>query len=173
MTRRTVMLAAVLLALLMMASIWAYGQMAEACDAALRAERDLAACRRLAREIERHRKKPTVISGEERLSGEMTRLIERAAIVANLPTNKIINITPQPARRLGETVYKEKSTLILLRDVPLKQVVTLVYHILQKGNGLRDRFIHLRAPSRQDTGNLWTADLEVGYLIYDPPRLRP
>jgi hypothetical protein len=83
-----------------------------------------------------------------------------------------VRITPQPPRRVEETVYKEKPTHVMLKDVSLQQVGQMVAALLNSDAGLAAKSIRLGAPRSDDTSALWSAELVVTYLIYDPPVTR-
>jgi predicted Zn-dependent peptidase len=162
-------LLSVLLALLVLAAAWSYGMLARSRAAATGARADLEECRRLAAEIEGAAKRPALAAEHERVVTEVTGLVEEAAKFAQIPPEKIERITPEAARRVGDSVYTEKPTQVVLQDVTLKQVVELLHRLAASGRGLTPKSLRIVAPRGEDAGDLWTAELVVTYLIYDPP----
>lgn len=165
-----IVLMAVLLGLLCIIMLWCYGYMADQRTAAMQARTDFEQCQRCAIKIKALKQRPKIASEHERLHAETTSLIEQAAKTAGVPASSLIRITPEPARRLGDTVYREKPTQILLKKVTLKQIVTLVHAIVNAKQKLHANFIRITAPRAEDTNDLWTAELVVTYLIYEPAK---
>ena len=152
-------------------AFWAHGTMAAGRDAARRAAEDSAECRRMADRIESLRQRPSLAQQHERASAETTGLIEASAKAAGITTAKLVRISPESPQRLGDTVYMAKPTRVLLKSVTLQQVVSLVHRIVTDPNGLHARSMRITAPSADDTGELWTAELVFTYLIYEPPKI--
>jgi len=148
---------------------WCYGDMARARGAAKRAAADLVECGRMAAAIENRSRQPAKASEHEQLAAETTGLIETAAKDADIELHSLIRISPEPPRRLGDTVYKEKPTQVFLKDITLKQLVGLVHNLLTSKNNLEVKALRLAAPRPDDTADNWTAELVLTYLIYDPP----
>ena len=170
MTRRTIALIAVLGMLLPACmALWSYGQMAQSRSGAVEARADLADCLQMGAEIERCRRRPTLASDHERLADETTGLIELAAKSAGVSSGSLVRIIPQQPRRIADTIYKEKPTLVLLKSVSLRQVTALVHQLVSDENGLRAKSIRINAPRPEDTGDRWTAEIVLTYMIYDPP----
>ena len=168
MTNRTIILFSILAALLGLTTVWSYGHMASQKAAARRIQADLAQLRRKADRIKQLRETPIQATEYEQRTSETTGLIEKAARVAKIHPEGLSRITPEPLRRIGDTVYKEKPTEIQLRKVTLKQFTTLTHALLGVDAGLRAKSIRLSAPRLEKSDNLWTAELVVTYLIYAP-----
>jgi len=149
---------------------WCYGAMARARTTAQHAAADLVECRRMAAAIENRSRQPAKASEHEQLATETTGLIEAATRDADIEPRSLIRISPEPPRRLGDTVYKEKPTQVFLKDITLKQLVGLVHNLLASKNNLEVKALRLAAPRPDDTTDNWTAELVLTYLIYDPPR---
>ena len=171
MKKRTGILIVIMTVLLLVTMLWAYGRMCDSRAVTLAAQTDLGECRNVAAKIQRYRHQPTVALQHERLSAEITGMVEAAANSAGIAADKLIRITPEPPRRLEDTVYKEKPTNVLLKDVALKQLVVLLHDLLSAEKGLNDDWLRITASRRDDTGDLWSAEFVVTHLIYDPPRL--
>jgi hypothetical protein len=106
------------------------------------------------------------------MAAEITQMIDAASQKAKIAPAKLVRITPNPPRRVGESVYKEKPTQILLKEVTLSQVVEMLYDLSQGENPLIPKSIRLTTPRNQDTGNLWDGEIVLTYLIYDPPETK-
>jgi len=168
-----------LLAALLLAAGWGVWH-ARGKAAALRsAQAQLVEISALADEIEALRQKPARIDAEEMPVQDLTRLIERAAAAAGIEPQQLVRIWPEPARRIAETDYKEKTTSLLLRDASLEQTLRLVHALTQgpvasvggasKGASLGVPSIRLTAPRRDTTDNRWHVELTINYLLYAPP----
>ncbi len=172
MSRRRTILLAIVLGLLAGATFLLYTEMERARRLCRAAAEDLRTSTKLAAQIETIRTRPTMADEHERLSSETTGLIESAARQAEITGRSLVRITPQPPRRVEETVYKEKPTHVMLKDVSLQQVGRMVAALLNADANLSARSIRLGAPRSDDTSGLWSAELVVTYLIYDPPVTR-
>ncbi len=158
-----------LTAALLAAVAWSYGHLAEQRRAADLARLDSLEVDRMAAQIRAVRDRPTMADEDERLAEETIGLIEAAARAAAVAPGRLVRITPEPPQRLGDSVYKEKPTAVLLKGVSLRQVVGLVHTLIGGDRGLSAKSIRLSAPRHDDEGELWTAEIVVTYLIYDPP----
>ncbi len=171
MSRRTAVLLSVLAALLALATLLSYRVMIRHRAAAMTASNDLAECYKMAPEIESYRKRPAMAADQERIANETTGLIEQAARSSGISTRGLVRITPAPAHRLADTVYKEKPTQILLKGVTLRQLVSTLHRLASSKQSLYPKSLRITAPRVDDIGRLWTAEIVVTYLIYEP--LRP
>ena len=169
MTRSRFLIAAAVVLLTACALVWSHGRMAAARGRTLRAGDDLRQCTRMAGQIALLSKRPTLATDHERLAAETTTIIETSAKASGIPPERLIRISPEPPQRLDDSVYKEKPTLIMLRNVTLKQLVDLAHRLVSGDQGLRVKSIRLSAPRADDTGKLWSAELVITYLISDPP----
>ena len=172
MRRRRTILLAVLVFLLAAAALWSCGYVADRRRSALTAAESLQECRNLAGTIERIRRRPRKADDAERLSTETTGRIEKAARSAGIAGDRLLRITPEPPQRLGDTVYKEKPTQVLLKNVTLKQLTWFVHALTSGADPLHARSIRLAAPRREDTSQSWSAEIALTYLIYDPPHMK-
>ncbi|NQU74909.1 MAG: hypothetical protein HQ546_01175 [Planctomycetes bacterium] len=168
MNRRKAILLALMGSVLATVVLWRGSTYVESRTAALAAEKDLAACQELAAKIERFNQHPPVATEQEQLADQTNALIESAAKSVGIDAKSLIRITPEPPRRLDDTAYKEKPTHVLLRKVTLEQLVGFIHKMLGVQQGFNAKSIRLSAPEPQDTGPLWTAEITLTYLIYDP-----
>ena len=170
MRRQTALLTGVLVALLCGTLVWSVGYLSEQRKAANDAHRDLAEIEAMAGQIEAFRKLPAMAAEHERVSDDVTGLIERIATHAGVPPGCLVRITPEPPARLGDTVYKEKPTQVFLKNVTPEQIVRFAHGLVCSGQRLHARSIRLSSPGRDSSGDLWHAELVFTYLIYDPPK---
>ncbi len=168
MNRRMAMWVVVLAGLLALTAGWSYRRLVSAREALAQANGDLAECRRLAGQIQLCRDRPNVAAEFERVASETAGPIERAARAAGVSPDRLLRISPEPAQRVGDSVYKEKPTRVSLKDVTLKQLVTLVHGLTSADAGLRVKSILLHAPNQEDPSDSWTAEVVLAYLIYEP-----
>jgi hypothetical protein len=170
MTRRHVQLFCILAALLAGSALWTYQVMAGARDMAVQNQSELADCYKMAAQIDgyNHSKQPALAADGELKSSETTALIEQSAKSAGIPQANLAQIFPESPQRLGDSAYKEKPTQVRLENVSLQQLTAMLYALAGNQKPLQAKSIRLAAPRQQETGNLWTAELSLTYLIYDP-----
>jgi hypothetical protein len=132
---------------------------------------NLQACLRLNAQIKKLREKPLRAGSEARSANELTRLIEASARKADLPQNSLVQIDPQPARRLGNSAYKEQPTHIELRDVTIKQLIVLLHALTDGESGEDLAELRLTAPHNEAVAvneEKWTAEATLTHLIFAP-----
>ena len=170
MTRRTRLLVILMAVLLALAATWTHRRWVAKRRAAATAQADVRTCRRLAERIKGLSRAPILAVDRERLASETTSLIEDAARKAGINAAGLRRITPEPASRVGDTVYKAKPTRVVLREVSRRQVTDLIHGLIATDTGLRAASIRLTAPTTDDVRDIWNAELVFTYLIYDPPK---
>jgi hypothetical protein len=160
----------VIIMMLLMCYITLHGwQLMSARKAAAEsAGEDLGKCRRYAAAIRQLRKKPQIADGQEDLADNIRRIAQETAQAADIPSSSLKAVRSESPSRLGETAYKDKPTRIRLLKVTPRQAVKFV-HALTNNHGLHPKAIEMAVPDRNSTENLWTVDIVVTYLIYDPP----
>jgi len=166
MSKRITIELALLIGLLAAVVAWSYGRMADQRAAAGAAQADLGACRNMAARFKGLDRRSELPTDPARFEAEATGRIERAAKNAGVAAGPEL-IDPEPARRVADTPYKAKPTLVLLRDVTLGQLVRFVHPLI--ADGLHADFIRLSAPRADDTTDTWSAEVTFTYLYYDPP----
>ncbi len=170
MNRNTAILLVLFLAIAAVTASLAYSNYVDRQEIASRARADLAECSKLAARIQAIQARPQLASDKPRQAAETTGMIEAAAKFAKIPSARLVRINPGPLRRLGDSPYKEKPTAVFLKKVTMEQVVVFLHNLTGPAGGLTARTLRLSSPSSADTGNLWSVELELTYLIYDPPR---
>jgi hypothetical protein len=155
--------------------MWGYVRLTAARDAAAGAAASLAECRRLAAAVESRRGPGAVVvaGAEEPRATELIKRIESAAKAAGFPQDGIERIQPGSPRRLsGDDTLFEKPTDIQLRDVTLRQVFTFLHAVGGGGGagkpGLQLKDVRLTAPSPGDTGDRWSVEGTLTYLVRAP-----
>jgi len=155
---------------------WSYMQLAESRAAESVAAQDLVDCRAIASRIESLRQRPAVAGAQLLGAADLSRRIELAAAAANFADGSIERIEPEPARRIGETNYREVPTQVRLRRVTLQQVFTFLHalsatpptadHNQQSILSVSD--IRLSAPRGEEAGDRWTVESTLTYTVYAP-----
>jgi hypothetical protein len=166
MNRRKIILISLLACCLIAVCYYSYNNMASCRETALASANDVCLCRQMVKSIEHYKRRPALASEHELLATQTNSLIEKTATKAGMSRRNLIRITPEPARRIEDSSYKEKPSHILLRDVTLKQMVPFVHGLLSAG--LNAKAIRLTSPKPEDTGHLWTMEITMSYLVYDP-----
>jgi len=168
-SRREVVMLGVLTALLAVAALWAWGRCAAARADCGSAGTELAECRRLADRIEHLRHRPNRAGAETLQLSVLTRRIEQAAAAAGIASGRIERIWPDQPRRVGETVYREMPTRVVVKGIDTRQLATFLHALAGTTPGLWTRSLRLRTPRGQEDGPTWDVEAVVSYLIYDPP----
>lgn len=167
--KRQAILAGVLAAVLAGVLAWACDRCAWCRRQAQDAAEDVRRCREMAGRIADLRTRPNLAGAEELQLAELARQVEQAARAARLAPDAVVRIWPEQARRAGDTVYKEKATQIVLRDVSAEQAARFLHALSAGVPGLWTSSLRLSAPRGRETGDTWTVEAVVSYLIYAPP----
>ncbi|MCY2929858.1 MAG: hypothetical protein NTV86_10270 [Planctomycetota bacterium] len=170
MKRRKLILFSLLGALLAGACWQSYSYLSGAQADAQAAWADAADCQSLADRIEAARGRPSVAHDHERVWEELIGLVEAAAKTAGIPAAGLVRFVPEPPRRIEDSPYKEKPVRVLLRDVTLGQLTAMAHGLATSRHRLHVTARRVAAPRRDDTGDLWTAELVLVYLIYEPAK---
>jgi hypothetical protein len=170
MRHRKSTLATIALAGLLAADCWVLIGLSRSHSAALADVGELQDSLTLAAEIRSSRRLPAAAAEQERESVEISQLIEASAKATGIDPRSLLRITPGPARRIEDSLYKEKPTSVLLKDVTLEQFAGLLGQLSASELGLTTRSLRLAAPSMEDAGALWNTEFTVSYLLYDPPK---
>ena len=164
--RRSLILAGLMAAALTTGTVWAYTFLVDSRAAAATAAADLAECRRLAAAIEALRcRGPQEGSHEPRLD-QLVGRIEQSAESAHIPPDSLVRVSPEPARRVADTPYKQKHTQVHLQRVTLQQLITFLHSLTATDLGLRVSTLRLTASPHPDTGRVWTVQTTLTDTIY-------
>lgn len=165
-TRRAILIG-VMLAMLVIAAAWNVLWMLEQRETARRAAQDLADCKALAGRIKALRDAPAVASVEVMGVQELGQRIEAASRRAGLAQDALEGVLPQSPRRVGNTPYVRKPTVLTLRGVTLHQVAMFLHH-LTADSELSVRDLRLRIPHGDAPRDVWDAETTLTYLMYVP-----
>ena len=160
---RSLILAAVLG--LLGAILWGAIRLADARTAAASAAADLAECRRLAAQIEAQRAPGAAALAREPQEAELIRRIESAARIAEFSQSSVERIVPGAAQRVGESDLTEKSTIVELKGVTLRQLFAFLHTLGTGRSSLNLKQIRLSVPSPEDTGDRWSVETTLTYLV--------
>ena len=164
--RRQVVLTGILLILLTGIAAWSCRAMGQAKASMLAMSEDLVRCQQLAGDITHLRQQPQLAGDQEIAFNDLTRQIEEAAKKNHIPANAIVRISPEPARRVGQSAYQEKPTRIELRQVTLKQLLNVMYEVTADSPSLRIRSIRLSLPHTGDDDQTWDIEFTLSHLKY-------
>lgn len=166
--KRQRILVSVLVGLLCVTAYWNHGRLRQSQAAVMSGRESLQDCRDAAQTIRMLRRRPAMAGSQEMQLTEITRRIEQAVQTAGASANDIMLIRSQPPRRVEDTVYKEKPTQVTLRQVTLQEVVRFLHELTGDDSGLRAGNLRLTAPRDQQTGDTWSVEVTLTYLIYAP-----
>ncbi len=147
---------------------WSYARLTRTRASAATAAGELAECRRHAAIIHSLADRPALADDAERQSAQTSRLIEQAASAAGIDARQLIRISPGQARRVGDSPYTDKPTAVTLRAVRTDQLVKFIHAVQAAPQGLTCSAIRLDAAG-DGSKPLWSAEVELTYLIYEPP----
>lgn len=155
---------------------WSVLYLARCHEAAARSRDDLDACYELARRIEVTRSEPIAAATEARQPQELAGEIEGAAAAASIPQAHLVRIDPQPTRRVEDTSYKEQATLVEMRGVTLREIMTCLKSLAAERPELRVTALRLAAPrisaANIDQRETWDVELTLTQFIF-VPKTRP
>lgn len=166
--RRFIILALATSALLGITLLWCHNHFKQEKIAAQQAVEDRQRCQELVRDLMNIRSKPALAAEKEKGNTQTIRDVEQAAENAGIPHQCLLRITPEPSQRIGESVYQEKPTRILLRNVSLQQIAIFIHSLMINPQPLHAKSMRISAPRADDTGNNWDAELVLTYLLYRP-----
>jgi hypothetical protein len=146
-------------------SIW---NLDAARDRSVHAIQDAALCQHLADRIIALQSKPAIAGSAALAQDNLSRRIEAAVRGAGVAGEDLASIEPDPPVRAGDSPYLEKPTSVQLRNVSLQQLARLLCQLAADGSGLRIKSLRLTAPPEEQTGNLWSVEFTLTYLIYSP-----
>jgi hypothetical protein len=152
------------------AMVWCASTLQLARDRAQSAVDELRACRSLAAQIEVLRHRGGVVGGTREIEvTDLARRIDAARAAAGIADGSVVRIEPQEPRRVGDSPLMEKLTLVLLRQVTVKQCVTFLHAIGTDRSGLEASEVHLTDPAvaGQDAEQ-WTANITLRNVTYSP-----
>lgn len=161
---------------LVLAVAWSWVWLSTSRQAAADAAADLSACRDSAARIESLRRRPVVAGTQDVQATDLSRRIEEAAGAAGMPDGGLDRVEPEPGRPVGDSSYRETPTRVRLRDITLAQLFAFLHALAadgQAGPGLRLAALRLSAPGGEETGDLWSAEATLTYLVYDPKTSSP
>jgi hypothetical protein len=165
--KRTLLLTALLLAMLLLATVWSVSWMFRQRSAADAASADAAACQGLERLIADMRRQSTLVSAQAIESQELGERIDAAAKQSGLSLDLLQGVFPEPALRVGNLPYVEKPTTLTFRKVESRALATFLFH-LTNSSGLTLRHLHLRTPHGNTGTTLWDVDATITCLVYAP-----
>ncbi len=166
--RRQIILFVALGFVLVALNLWAWSILSEHRQAAADADRDVAVCRQLANRIAHLKDKPTVAGSREIEATELSQKIERAATANQIAPAALTRISPESARRVGDTSYLEKPTTVLLSGISLRQLADFLYAMSTGSSVMSVQRIWITAPRDEGTSDRWTVEVTLSYLIYAP-----
>jgi hypothetical protein len=159
---------AALIVSLVAINLWAWSVLAQQRQTADIAQRDAQTCQDLALRIKRLKDKPMVAGSHEIELTELSKRIEQSAINSQIPTSALVRISPESARRAGDSLYLEKPTTVLLEGVGLRELARFLYAMSNGPAAMDVQSLRLTAPREQENGDQWTAEVTLSYLIYAP-----
>lgn len=165
MTQRERLLTTAAIVLGVVAVAWSAFRFADQRRAAFAAANDLVESRRLAARIEAGRVSGTDVASTEPNESEIIRRIETAARLAELPQPSIERIEPGQSQRIHDGKLIEKSTIVQLKNVTLRQVFAF-FHAMNSGpSRLSVKQVRLSVASPDDTGDRWSVESTLTYFV--------
>jgi len=172
MSRRTLMLLGVMVALLATLAGWSSYRVRVLQSAVQEQAQLTAECRRLIDQITWLSQQPNQAGAGEVQLHELTAVIEKAADRAGIDRQQLVRVWPEQSRRAGDSPYLQVPTQVLIRAASLEQLSRFLLDLEGSSLGLRVTSLRLTAPHEQETSELWTLETTISYLIYAPTTQR-
>jgi hypothetical protein len=147
---------------------WSYSTLASSRVAAARATDDAAECQRLATRMTELSARPVHAASQELATSALAKLIEQSAGEASMPADAILRITPEPARLVDGSAYREEATEIALRAITPQQVVRFLSGLTRGAPGLQPVGLRLLAPPQDNNDGRWSVEIRLVHLVYSP-----
>lgn len=169
---RTILLISVMLILLVLIAAWSTMRMLDQRDKALASTTDLAVYQQLAADIERLRDNDEVkqlggdTSAREQLIADR---VTKAGQKLGLQGDWWEDTIHRNPRRVGNTAYLRKPTVLYTSGLSLMQITALL-HELTYDSPLTAQELTLRTPPGDNPGDRWDANITLTYLLYEPAR---
>lgn len=127
-----------------------------------RAER----CAAVGQSVKRLRQKPQLYDKRVLQASRLATAIESAASEAGMAKRHIDAIRPEPPTRIKQTPYVETFTRVRLRNVRLRELTALIWHLRGAVTGLSIPELRVWATGRN--ADRWQAELGLAGLAYVP-----
>jgi hypothetical protein len=153
-----------------MAAVFSASWEARRYDAAYGSLNDLAAVKRDIADLSTWKSGSSPDAPRPPENLDLNTRIRNAANDAGL-ADQIANIEPGQPRPIRDTDYTETLVSLHLSTVNLRQLVTFLHRLSVHDASIRTKAIDLSAPTgvpADAMGDLWTADVTLGLLIYSP-----
>ena len=136
--------------------------------------RNLQSCQALAAKITQFRHSPHKARLATRSSDDLASLIEKAASDAQLASDRVVRIDPQPAKRIGKTDYLNQATEVELVNISLRQLVSFLFNLATSESDLGVSILRLQVPHNGNSASteLWLADIVLTQRVYAPTNRR-
>jgi hypothetical protein len=135
-------------------------------DAARSVHEALQDCHRLAREIGTLQAVPATVVPASRDASDLAPLLERLAERTSLGSKSVVSIEPEPAVPVPKSSFRLQSTNVTLQPLPLPELITLLYAIVEQEPALVPTAISLSPNTATETGQTrWSCQLVLTCLI--------
>ncbi len=166
---RTTFSISVLAVCVVVAVTWSFTALLDGSDDAARAAADYSTVQVSARHLEAAR---TAGGTSRTTAAELPTKLDQAMKTAEIDSEDLVRITPQPPRRLGTTGLREMPSQLVFRQLTLAQVLTFITALSPAGSELTVRDLHLTLPGETvgtgtDAG--WNVELTVSYVNESQP----
>lgn len=152
---------------------WAWNEAAARTDALSR----LTASREVVDDIRRLRARPAVSAERADTSGDLSQSLDMALRLTEVRPTALARVEPQLPQRLGETDYRAQTVDLQLSNVRLQHAVEFAQQLESAASAWTVRRVQLTPAASADAAELWSIQLTLTKLIYDPispsARLKP
>ncbi len=152
-------------------NVWAVSRMQRAQSALTDSLDKLAKNQRSVTAIKRLQNRPRIASLIQEENFVLLERIQQAMGEAGIPLEKKKSDTPGEPVRKGTTSYLERSTVIILKDLSMQQIVQFCQQLEDPDKGLkvRDLAINASMTSKSSPVELWDVTVTLSQLIYSEP----
>lgn len=169
---RPMLLVGFMLLMLFVMAGWSTMRMLDQRDEALVRTTDLAIYLQLASDIEqlRDNEKVKQLGGDSAAREQLiAERVTQAGQKLGLQGNWWEDTIHRSPRRVGNTPYLHKPTVLYTSGLSLMQITSLLYE-LTYDSPLTAHKLTLRTPLGENPGDRWDANITLTYLLYEPAR---
>src|SRR5439155_13088281 len=127
---------------------------------------DLEVCRGYLAELARAGAAPSRTASSSD-PAELSRRLHEAAAATGV-AEKLTTIDPFSPARVENSDYQEMQVALKLESLSMRELVTFLHQLTSTDSASRVKVIELEAPQGEQSGETWTADVTMAYLIYSP-----
>jgi hypothetical protein len=144
----------------------------ETCAALQAAERNLAACRELAAKIVDLNGHPTTLADVPAADTSITTQINQAVLAAQIPSDKVTAIDPQPSQTVGDSGVRRQTLVVDFAQLSVPQAIQFLHELHRLDPHWWDTHLGFSAVGSRETtatsAEGWSVQVILTRLSYSP-----